>query len=633
MRGAVSRIVSRIVRGANCHRRRARLAALRGLVCALPIGIAMFGLSGVGAADPRQFSPPPPFALEGAAPGGARPAAPSPAYLTGSRIAAVDAGALVIDADSGVLARVDAAGASIAQLAIAQDAGLLAYDRVAQLAYVADRRGDRIVAVRVGPALEVAATWRTAAEPYGVALAPDRKTALVTHVADRLLVAYDVASGLERWRTSLAAEPRGVAVSPDGTRALIAYPGAGVIDEVRLDDPRPLHLALATSSGDERARGAFAVTFLGDALAVAPFQRATPAGESGGDRGFEIAGHYGGRSLPPITHHLALFGLAGRRRAAAAEISVHLPRAIAWDAAHDALYVAGLGTDDIVQVVNASQVDMRAGAVGWVGGKERCGADGLAIADDGNLLVWCSFTRSVTRVAAIDGNGKLASRWRTTYGPALGPSALDATQHLGMVLFHTASSHISGFAGLACASCHHDGRADGLSWRILDGTLQTPMLAGRIANTAPYRWDGRATDLPASLRATIVRLGGDGLGGRHIAALAAYLEAMPAVRPPTRAAGAVARGKAVFEAVGCTSCHDGAAYTDRALHRLVPSQAAIDTPSLLGVAASAPYFHDGSAATLDAVLRDRGTVHGMSEPARTLGDREIADLTAFLESL
>jgi hypothetical protein len=33
------------------------------------------------------------------------------------------------------------------------------------------------------------------------------------------------------------------------------------------------------------------------------------------------------------------------------------------------------------------------------------------------------------------------------------------------------------------------------------------------------------------------------------------------------------------------------------------------------------------------VLRDRGTVHGMSAPARTLGDRDAADLIAFLESL
>jgi cytochrome c peroxidase len=59
----------------------------------------------------------------------------------------------------------------------------------------------------------------------------------------------------------------------------------------------------------------------------------------------------------------------------------------------------------------------------------------------------------------------------------------------------------------------------------------------------------------------------------------------------------------------------------------------MDTPSLLGLAASAPYFHDGSAATLEMVLRDRASVHGMSEPATHLTDAQVADLTAFLETL
>jgi hypothetical protein len=44
------------------------------------------------------------------------------------------------------------------------------------------------------------------------------------------------------------------------------------------------------------------------------------------------------------------------------------------------------------------------------------------------------------------------------------------------------------------------------------------------------------------------------------------------------------------------------------------------------------YFHDGSAATLEALLRDRGAVHGMADTAR-LTDQQIADLTAFLDTL
>lgn len=53
----------------------------------------------------------------------------------------------------------------------------------------------------------------------------------------------------------------------------------------------------------------------------------------------------------------------------------------------------------------------------------------------------------------------------------------------------------------------------------------------------------------------------------------------------------------------------------------------------LGLAASAPYFYDGSAPTLAALLRDRGLVHGMTDTTRASTEAQISDLTAFLESL
>ena len=84
--------------------------------------------------------------------------------------------------------------------------------------------------------------------------------------------------------------------------------------------------------------------------------------------------------------------------------------------------------------------------------------------------------------------------------------------------------------------------------------------------------------------------------------------------------------------LGCINCHDGAAYTDGVRHQF-GGKHSFDTPSLLGLAASAPYFHDGSAPTLGALLRDRGLVHGMTDTTRALTEAQITDLTAFLESL
>ncbi len=566
----------------------------------------------------EEFSPPPVFALERRAIGAARPTAstPTPAFLTASRIAPRGDGALAIDADTGLLFATGAAGELRASLAIGRDAGLLAYDPASGRAYIADRRGDRIVVAAVGEHLAQIAQWKTPAEPYAVVLTPDRSLVLVATVADRTLLAYDL-SGAERWRVELASEPRGLAIAPDGRHALVTYLATGYADELALDGTRAIaHVALP-SLAEHHARGAFAGTFAGD-LAIVSYQRERPSPDAG--RG-ESSGHYGGGppTVPPISHHLAFLG--ARDAQASAVISLHEPRALAWDGAHDVLYAAGLGDDAIARVDRASQLDPEGSSIS-IAGTDRCGADGLAIRGD-DVLVWCSFTRSIVTVAS----GK------ATRGPALAPSTLDASAHLGLVVFHTSDPNVSEFGAVACGNCHVDGRADGMSWRIDGRDLQTPMLAGRLAGTAPFKWDGTAADLPTSLRQTVQRLGGSGLGKVHVVGLVAYLEKLAPARVPTRRPIAITRGQHLFESaeLGCASCHDGEMLTDRQTHKLGRDLAS-DTPSLVGLAASAPYFHDGSAATLEVLLRERASVHGMADASKQLTDDEIADLVAFLET-
>ena len=561
------------------------------------------------------------FAMFQFAAGGAQPARAVPAYATSSRIAALEGGALVIDADSGWLIRTDLAGAPLAHLAIGIDAGTLAYDPVAQRAYVADRRGDRIVVVKVGAQLELATSWATPAEPYGVALAPDRKTLLVTAIADRSVIAFDVSTGKQKWRTAVDPEPRGISIAADGAHAAIGSLEVGAIDQVDLASHKVARLAIQIfdqRDAPEHARGAFAVQYFGEHLMAAAVQLELPVAAS-----VVAPDHYGGGDEdPPILPALAF--VDDRGKASTGMTGVPEARALAWDTAHDALYLAGFASDKLVQIKHGSQVDIALGLTGSLG--TRCGADGLAMADS-DVLVWCAFARAVVRVTPND------SRLDAKVGPELVASNLDAQQHLGMVMFHTSDGNISQL-GLSCGTCHVDGRADSESWLIHGQRLQTPMLAGRLVGTAPFKWDGGAKDLTASLRATVARLGGDGLSKKHLAALVAYLEALPAIRTPSRDKAAVARGKALFESaeLGCTSCHDGAAYTDRLTHKFNGRN--VDTPSLLGLAASAPYFHDGSAPTLDTLLRDHGTVHGMAGPETgVLSEAQLGDLRAFLETL
>jgi DNA-binding beta-propeller fold protein YncE len=611
-------------------------AAIAGPVAARSISKEFRGFSGVS------------FALEGRPIGVTKAAKTTAPYLAGTRIALVGDGALVIDADSGQLIRTDKDGKNVAAIAIGKNAGLMAYDPVGKLAYVADRSGNRVAVVKVGEQLEVSASYKTPVEPYGVALSPDRKSLLVTTIADRALVAFEAASGKEQWRTALGREPRNIAVSPDGKRAIVAYLTTGTVDQVDLVETKQAeHIALSTQSNLRRfrgganaeafARGAFTALFMGEQQAIVPFQRETPIQQIGSG---ERTGSYGGGFDAPIHSQLAFLATNGESTSqVTAQMGQHQARALAWDAERDALYVVGLGSDSLLQLKNASQVTITEGytaALPQTSG--RCGPDGVAIAPDGDVFVWCAFSRTVQRIDTVDDKGKLATSIapaKIVNGPELVASSFDEKQHQGMVLFHASSTQVSQGGALACSSCHPDGRADGLSWRIDKHELQTPVLVGRVAGTHPYKWDGGDPDIKASLTGTMKRLGGSGLKPEQTAALAAYLEALPAPQTPSRDTQMVARGQKLFDSaeLGCRTCHDGAKYTDNTKHEFkAATLKQADTPSLVGLAAGAPYYHDGSAATLESLLRDRAKVHGMAETAK-LTDAQVAELIAFLETL
>jgi mono/diheme cytochrome c family protein len=130
-------------------------------------------------------------------------------------------------------------------------------------------------------------------------------------------------------------------------------------------------------------------------------------------------------------------------------------------------------------------------------------------------------------------------------------------------------------------------------------------------------------------------------------ALQAYQLSIRAPAPPTGSfdAAAATRGKAVFEGPGkCATCHSGDLFTDAntTLHPVADSVVEPETPSyasrsatklyrtspLRGVWQHAPYFHDGSAPTLEAVGQTYNTKMGLGLTAQ-----QIADLAQYLKSL
>jgi cytochrome c peroxidase len=141
--------------------------------------------------------------------------------------------------------------------------------------------------------------------------------------------------------------------------------------------------------------------------------------------------------------------------------------------------------------------------------------------------------------------------------------------------------------------------------------------------------------------------GNQDLVSAKLPALQAYQLSLASPAPPTGSfdAAAAARGKIVFEGPGqCMSCHSGALFTDAndRLHPPADSVVEPETPSyaarsatkmyrttpLRGVWQHAPYFHDGSAATLE----DVGNRYN-AERSLGLTAQQIADLAQYLKSL
>jgi hypothetical protein len=128
-------------------------------------------------------------------------------------------------------------------------------------------------------------------------------------------------------------------------------------------------------------------------------------------------------------------------------------------------------------------------------------------------------------------------------------------------------------------------------------------------------------------------------------ALAAFIDSLQIPLSPAHAHGeplaeSEQRGQAIFNdpAIGCATCHPAPLYTDKIKHdvgtatideRIGPEY---DTPSLRGLYDSAPYFHNGSAATLYETLTfpSPGSEHDVSD---LLGDKDLNDLIRFLLAL
>jgi cytochrome c peroxidase len=254
---------------------------------------------------------------------------------------------------------------------------------------------------------------------------------------------------------------------------------------------------------------------------------------------------------------------------------------------------------------------------------------------------------------------------------------MPASVRLGQRIFFSADSDempVTQDHWVACATCHIEGRSDAVTWRFAQGPRDTPSNAGGVLNTgflfrtaARNRvqdyWQTINTEQGGHFSTAVPVLAAD------LDALAAYVNlAIPYPVPPSTLDPAqVAQGEQLFHQLGCPTCHAGAYFTDSgsgnptldltgivALHDVgtcvttgtfvdvaTPDElgdprgaCAFDTPTLRGVSDSAPYLHDGRAATLADVFRlAPGMVGAIDPSAAQLSASDQAAIVSYLQSL
>lgn len=230
--------------------------------------------------------------------------------------------------------------------------------------------------------------------------------------------------------------------------------------------------------------------------------------------------------------------------------------------------------------------------------------------------------------------------------------------HLGERLFHNAGRTFQN--QFVCVSCHPDGGFDALQYDLEPDGLGQNILDNRnlrgVGETEPFKWVGSNPDIATQCGTRtakwIVRTGW--LSSAEVVTLADYIHSIQPVENPYQTPNgkltpSQRRGRKFFERTTtndgqaipeenqCHFCHSGPLFTNhqrfdvdtRSPH---DSKSEFDTAHLTNIFESAPYLHDGRAATLEEIWTKHNPddKHGISSDWTK---QQLNDLVEYIKSI
>lgn len=580
---------------------------------------------------------------------------------------------LVVNPDSNSLTLVDAETLTkVAEIPVGTDPRTVAVDDAGQRAYVANRGSDSVSVLDLA-ARQVVGEIALGDRPYGVVVSPDGQRLYVAEQgADRLSI-LDTTTFAVLKSIAVADRPSGLAISDDGRAVYVTHLLSGDITVVSAPEYLvylPIILKDAQTGGTAvRSVAAPSLPLIVSTIRLWPdsnlVQSIVPSPD--GLRAYvpHTRSNVSNRALTfdtTVFPLVSLVDLTTRQHLVGQQIDlgtldppgVGLPFGAALTPDGTELWVVNAASNDI-SVIDLSSRQLAAHIE--VGDNPR----GIVLSPDG-ATAYVNNTLAGT-VSVIDTAAYTVTGVVTVTELPLPPVLLH-----GKRLFHSSDDpRMARSQWIACNTCHFEGEHDGRTWFFgFAGPRNTTSLLGMV-ETYPLRWSGEWDESADSEFANRKENFGSGLidGAMNCAlsppdcvdqppnqgrsydldCLAAFIDSLQVPLSPSHTqgeplTGAEQRGQAIFNrpALDCLSCHPPPLYTDLQMHDVGTATAderigpAFDTPTLRGLYDSAPYFHDGSAATLyDALTRPSpGSEHDVGS---LLTEAEMQDLIAFLMAL
>ncbi|MBK8285619.1 MAG: Ig-like domain-containing protein [Ahniella sp.] len=529
--------------------------------------------------------------------------------------------------------------------------------------------------------------------PVGVAHSPNGATAYVTLGNRGELRRFDTVTRQQTGSLALGPHPRGVAVSADGTRVLVSrfrspshhaevwdvHAGTFTLTRaIRIPKQGNDQNRDTTASGRGVANQLAAIT-----LSPRNGHAFVPATKPNNERGQLIHPSQDLDQDNTVRNLLVELNPLGASPAERFRRAIDIDNsdsasAVAFSPLGDYVLVTLQGMDELL-VLDALALESQTG-LGALVTRLPTGAAPQGVCSDaatGRTFVHNFMDRSVTMLDthALFTAGALQASATTVdmvLNEPLPPNVLT-----GKRIFYNASDpRMSAEGYLSCATCHVDGADDGRTWDFTgrgEGLRNTTVLNGRGGLThGRVHWSANfdeIQDFENDIRNAFGGIGflsdpdfaltenplGTTKAGRNaeLDALAAYVSSLgdgSLPRSPFRLADGSAtalgiQGETIFQREQCGSCHTPPNYTTSAVgtstllnvgtirassgSRLGGALTGIDPPTLRGVFDSAPYFHNGSAPTLDAVFRWSGGITLPAENAGVTGGAQL--INTFVE--